>query len=133
MDPIASFIGEYFGLDASAKGFYPVWTDTRTGIQELWTDILPALNLVPPQIYGQVAQILFGIIQDGGGAEIVGGHIIGIPPWGPPELNILLGVACHRIAALISSPEGKALQRVAMNMVARVAEQEIQRLEGQRR
>jgi hypothetical protein len=28
------------GLDASERGFYPVWTDTRTGIQELWTDIV---------------------------------------------------------------------------------------------
>ena len=132
VDPIASFIGEYFGLDASTKGFYPVWTDTRTGIQEVWTDILPALNPVPSQIYGQIAQILFGIIQDGGGAEIFGGHIVRIPPWGPPELDILLGVACHRIAALVSSPESKALQREAMNMVARVAEREIERLERQR-
>ena len=44
VDPIASFIGEYFGLDASSKGFYPLWTDTRTGLQELWTDIVPALG-----------------------------------------------------------------------------------------
>jgi hypothetical protein len=36
-----TFIGDYFGLDASALGFYPLWTDTRTGIQELWTAILP--------------------------------------------------------------------------------------------
>ena len=36
-----TFIGDYFGLDASAKGFYPVWTDTRTGIQELWTAVVP--------------------------------------------------------------------------------------------
>ena len=39
--PITTFIGDYFGLDASALGFYPLWTDTRTGIQELWTAILP--------------------------------------------------------------------------------------------
>lgn len=36
-----TFIGEYFGLDASSNGFYPLWTDTRTGIQELWMDIMP--------------------------------------------------------------------------------------------
>jgi len=40
-DPNVTFIGDYFGLDASYQGFYPVWTDTRTGIQELWTDIVP--------------------------------------------------------------------------------------------
>lgn len=36
-----TFIGEYFGFDASDNGFYPLWTDTRTGIQELWMDIMP--------------------------------------------------------------------------------------------
>jgi len=132
-DSNVTFIGDYFGLDASTKGFYPLWTDTRTGIQELWTDMVPALNpVVPPQIYGQVAQILFGIIQDGGGGEFVGGVFHRIPPWGPPELDVLLGVVCHRIAALVSSPEGKALQRAAMTLVAHVAQREIQRLEGQR-
>jgi hypothetical protein len=129
VDPIASFIGEYFGLDASSKGFYPLWTDTRTGLQELWTDIIPALR-IPSGVYGKVAQILFGIIQDGGGAEVVGGQIIHLPPWGPPELDILLGVATHRIAALVASPDGLGLQKAAMHMVIRVAQQEIRRLEG---
>lgn len=36
-----TFIGDYFGIDASGAGFYPLWTDTRTGIQELWTAIVP--------------------------------------------------------------------------------------------
>jgi hypothetical protein len=36
-----TFIGDYFGLDASNTGFYPLWTDTRTSIQELFTAILP--------------------------------------------------------------------------------------------
>ncbi|WP_157654093.1 hypothetical protein [Burkholderia ubonensis] len=36
---------------------------------------LPAFS-IPPGLYGQVAQILAGIIQDGGGIETVGGHII---------------------------------------------------------
>ncbi|QIS19929.1 sialidase family protein [Nocardia terpenica] len=41
-DPTVTFIGDYFGLDADTRGFHPLWTDTRTGIQELWTDIVPA-------------------------------------------------------------------------------------------
>jgi hypothetical protein len=42
-DSSETFIGDYFGLAASERGFYPLWTDTRTtGIQELWTDIVPA-------------------------------------------------------------------------------------------
>ncbi|NUX52329.1 hypothetical protein [Paraburkholderia youngii] len=130
-DSNVTFIGDYFGLDASTRGFYPLWTDTRTGIQELWTDLVRARARfsIPPGVYGQVAQILAGIIQDGGGDEIVGGHIVHIPPWGP-ELDILLGVAIQRIATLVSSPGGIAIQRAAMAMVAHVAQQEVKRLEG---
>ncbi|MGB7016351.1 MAG: sialidase family protein [Candidatus Cybelea sp.] len=40
-----TFIGDYFGLDASARGFIPLWTDTRTGIQELFTTIAPERNV----------------------------------------------------------------------------------------
>jgi hypothetical protein len=36
-DPNVTFIGDYFGLDASRLGFFPLWTDTRTGIQEIFT------------------------------------------------------------------------------------------------
>ena len=39
--PETTFIGDYFGLDANIQGFIPLWTDTRTGIQELWTAIVP--------------------------------------------------------------------------------------------
>lgn len=40
-NPNVTFIGEYFGLDASEEGFHLNWTDTRTGMQELWGDIIP--------------------------------------------------------------------------------------------
>ena len=35
-DPEVTFIGEYFGLDVDQDYFYLVWTDTRTGMQELF-------------------------------------------------------------------------------------------------
>jgi hypothetical protein len=41
-DPKVTFIGDYFGFAGSEQGFHPVWTDTRTGIQELWTDTVSA-------------------------------------------------------------------------------------------
>jgi hypothetical protein len=41
IDSSVTFIGDYFGIDASNEGFYPLWTDTRTGIQELFTAIIP--------------------------------------------------------------------------------------------
>jgi hypothetical protein len=55
-DPSTTFIGDYFGLDGSANGFGVFWTDTRTGVQEMfygaemregpwfgvqWTDTMP--------------------------------------------------------------------------------------------
>ena len=36
-----TFIGDYMGLDANARGFFPLWTDTRTGVQELFTAGVP--------------------------------------------------------------------------------------------
>jgi hypothetical protein len=41
-DSRVTFIGDYLGLDASSQGFLPLWTDTRTGIQELFTTSVPA-------------------------------------------------------------------------------------------
>ena len=35
-DSEVKFIGEYFGLDVSALGFFPLWTDTRTDMQEIF-------------------------------------------------------------------------------------------------
>jgi len=35
-DPSTTFIGEYFGLAISGSVFVPMWTDTRTGIQEMF-------------------------------------------------------------------------------------------------
>lgn len=40
-----TFIGDYMGLDASTRGFFPLWTDTRTGIQELFTAGVPERRL----------------------------------------------------------------------------------------
>lgn len=55
-DSSTTFIGDYFGLDGSTNGFSVLWTDTRTGVQEMfcgsemregpwfgvqWTDTMP--------------------------------------------------------------------------------------------
>jgi hypothetical protein len=40
-DPHVTFIGDYMGLDANPLAFHPLWTDTRTGIQELFTSAVP--------------------------------------------------------------------------------------------
>lgn len=44
----STFIGDYFGLDASRLGFFPLWTDTRTGLQQLFTS---RISVRPTDIY----------------------------------------------------------------------------------
>lgn len=130
-DPILTFIGEYFGLDASSLGFFPLWTDTRTGIQELFT----ARVGIESRTYiagGNVAQILVGIINDGGGIEITpSGQILRVPPR-QPVFNILSGLVINEMASLIGSKEGYAIQRMAMDVVSKAAQQEIHRLDEAR-
>ncbi|HUA84271.1 MAG TPA: sialidase family protein [Bryobacteraceae bacterium] len=46
--PSATFIGDYFGFLASSLGFFPLWTDTRTGIQEMY---IARLSLYPADLY----------------------------------------------------------------------------------
>ena len=45
-DPSVTFIGDYFDVAASNRGFYPLWTDTRTGFQDLFTAIVPEKKCV---------------------------------------------------------------------------------------
>ena len=121
-DHNVTFIGDYMGFDASADGFRPVWTDTRTGIQELWTTSISSIPAYAHQIPLEWLAIIFGIIQDGGGTGYIGGHLVHIPPLGPPEVDILLGVAIQRLASLVSGRDGLAVQQAALTRVARVAE-----------
>jgi hypothetical protein len=41
VDSSVTFIGDYFGIDATYGGVYPCWTDSRDGQLELYTDIVP--------------------------------------------------------------------------------------------
>lgn len=83
-DPNVTFIGEYFGFNGASSWFATVWTDTRTGVQELfYAGVALGVGYIPPRVPSEVAQILAGVVQDGGGLVIVGGQIIRIPPWDP--------------------------------------------------
>jgi hypothetical protein len=82
-DPDVDFIGEYFGLDADEEDFALLWTDTRTGVQELFSDIVRTKRITSPHIPELVGDILFGVTQDGGGLIIVGGKVIPVPPREP--------------------------------------------------
>ena len=61
-----------------------LWTDTRTGVQELFYNRVETQRTnIPPIFQGIIAQILFGVIQGGDGVVIVNGKIIRISPRGP--------------------------------------------------
>ncbi|MGE5182377.1 MAG: sialidase family protein [Acidobacteriota bacterium] len=133
--PSARFIGDYFGLDASFMGFYPLWTDTRTGIQELFTQrvIAKSKSAFNPNLGAIVAQILFGIVNDSSGVEIVGGHLVHVGP-GPddpegPIRDILAGLATYQLAGAIGDArEAQALQQAAMESVGRLVQRQLQGL-----
>lgn len=79
-----TFIGEYFGFDADDETFAVIWTDTRTGVQELFYDrVGTAKTDVPEEFKGVSGELFGGVAQGGGGFIIVGGKIIKIPPRGP--------------------------------------------------
>jgi hypothetical protein len=137
-----TFIGEYFGLDATEQGFYPLWTDTRTGVQELWVNVPMAVASVgppgpqegpparPKQLPMTLQEWIVGLIDDSSGWII---PPKGSPKPGPqpyePTTDILLGIASYRIATLVTSKEGTGLQKAALNVLASLVQKQLQRLE----
>ena len=121
-DPKVTFIGEYFGLDADDIGFDVLWTDTRTGVQELFFDHVSTQREVwkGPKIDQIVAEILAGVAEDGGGYVIINGHIYKIPPRGP-EREIVQALIAFEAAKGISGQAGKGLRNSIMNTIAGIA------------
>ncbi len=68
-----TFIGDYFGLDASRLGFFPFWTDTRTGVQEMFVS---RLSVNPADAY------LRDSSTDSGAVPSPGNH------WEAPDLIV---------------------------------------------
>jgi len=113
------FIGDYFGFAAGPTGFFPFWTDTRTGIQEIFTSRV-FLTADPAPFYATWMQILFGVVEDGGGIAIVGGHIVRIPPRGP-EIEMLNAIVVAEAAKSIPGAEGKTARKAALRAVVKIA------------
>jgi hypothetical protein len=81
--PGVTFIGEYFGLDTGPNTLGLLWTDTRTGFQELWSDVIETVQIRRRRLPMLIIQIITGVIQDGGGLVLIGGKVIRIPPRSP--------------------------------------------------
>jgi hypothetical protein len=72
-DPTTTFIGEYFGFAASRLGYFPFWTDTRTGVQEIF---MSRLAVYPADIFIRDSS------SDSGTVPSPGNH------WEAPDLIV---------------------------------------------
>jgi hypothetical protein len=120
-DPEITFIGEYFGLDADENGFDVLWTDTRTGVQELFYDRVETERYDPPaSLQGIIAQVLFGVIQGGDGVVIVNGHIAHVPPRGP-EHDLAQAMVALAASNKMSGAAGRTLTKSVYASIAAIA------------
>ena len=86
-----TFIGDYMGLDASSRGFFPLWTDTRTGIQELFTSGVPERRLqiiVERSTIGQDEVDARRLMAGGGDAIIPNAFRVVVDGYNAAQLGI---------------------------------------------
>jgi len=122
-NPSDTFIGEYFGLDAFNDGFAVLWTDTRTGVQELFFDQVGTSTVDAPFwfTHGIVATLLGpGVAQGAGGWVIVGGKIVKVPPRGP-KYALLQAIAALDAAEDIDHPLGQKVVQQTVDAIAGIA------------
>jgi hypothetical protein len=83
-----------------------VWTDTRTGVQELFYDRIDTSKTDYPEWWKGISGKVFGgVANDGGGFIIVNGKIIRIPPRGP-KYAIMQSLVALDAAEEIDHPQG---------------------------
>jgi hypothetical protein len=120
-NPSDTFIGEYFGFDADNETFAVIWTDTRTGVQELFYDeVRTTKTVIPDEFEGISAEVSGGVASGGGGFIIVGGKIIKIPPRGPKWALIQSMIALDA-AEQIDHPAGPRLVRGVTETIVGIA------------
>lgn len=123
-NPNVTFIGEYFGFDASNNNFAVVWTDTRTGDQELFFDLASLIQRrIPVRLPGEVGTILAGIIADGGGLVMVDGVIIHLGP-GDPMVDILNAIAAIDAVKRIQDAGARQALSSLRQIIANVVREE---------
>jgi hypothetical protein len=122
--PSDAFIGEYFGLDGGQDGFAVIWTDTRTGVQELFFDYVGTSKVDAPFWFtdGIVATFLSpGIGAGAGGFVIVGGKIVKVPPRGP-IYALLQTIATLESAKDIDHPLGDNIVKAIGGVIQGIAD-----------
>lgn len=107
------FIGEYFGLDADKHGFRIVWTDTRTGMQELFTSkvyVQTSLSEFDPRVDSDTVYVPLHGSAGGVLINLKTGEVIPLPY---PQLN-----PEFRMRSQISTIRDERVQQVAMLLEA---------------
>jgi hypothetical protein len=129
-DPNVHFIGEYFGLDAGDDEFVLLWTDTRTGVQELFSDVVKTKRVKCPPIPQVAGEILIGVINDAGGYIIVGGKPKPIPPHSPLVRVLAAIAAATNALENVDQPKQREMQLAALRDLRATVDQEIAQLGG---
>ncbi|OUL68249.1 sialidase family protein [Paraburkholderia hospita] len=130
-NPNVHFIGEYFGLDAGADHFALLWTDTRTGAQELFNDIVQTKHTTHPSVPEVVGKILFGVAQDGGGLILVGGKIIRIPPRSP-IIEMLEALILSEAADVLDVKQRQTVKLLSLKAARQALDKEIDAIANMR-
>lgn len=128
-NPNVHFIGEYFGLDAGEEEFALLWTDTRTGVQELYSDVVQTKKVTCPRLPELVAEVFGGVASDGGGFIIVGGKIIKVPPRSP-LIRVLNTLAALQAGLDARVEQAGQPQLAALQSAMKVLEGEMEKLRG---
>jgi hypothetical protein len=126
----ATFIGDYFGLDASATQFHLLWTDTRTGTQDLFYCGVDTQRThfprVPDGIYGTPSA---GVAEGAGGYIIVNGHKIPVPPHSP-SYAILQVLAALQLVSAVTTGDTRAARAALLGLVGDFANKAGAQLHG---
>lgn len=128
-NPNVHFIGEYFGLDAGEEHFALLWTDTRTGVQELFSDVVQTKRVHSPHIPEVVSEILAGVAGDGGGIIIVGGKLVRVPPRSP-LIMILNALVASEAAEGLPEERQKELRLASLQAARDAINRQIEEIAG---
>jgi len=79
-----------------------------------------------------VAEIVLGVIQDGGGLIRIGGRIIKLPP-NPPVQDLLSVLLIDRLAGLMSDEDSRAIRQTAREWIELILKKERHALRGRGR
>ncbi len=80
-----------------------------------------------PDLPPLVADVLFGVLGDGGGVIRVGGRLIRVPPY-PPIRDLLVAIAVDEVARSMSPPHANILRGAVLERIAAIALEAKERL-----